>query len=1426
MSDQNSYIVAEERGRRLAKCKADCQDKYGFGGGFTGGVQEFMDGFGGDMNEKRLGCELDCELQYTPEAALTGISAEESVTLDTLYEKSTRQNSNAQATAAGKMLPCAQEYLAQQALLSNAYVTFQDELQNALSANIVTSWVGFPPAQKGLPDWQENLGNMASPDVQAHRLSQIETATSKPTPATIVKGEESQSGIQLKTFNAAEKTFNGGLTDQYANLDPIIIPIYVNKALGELGVDDYYAGALSNLNENIVANWSGWPTFWASWVGAFGAQVGAVLKYPVSEGDLLALSSDAPVENSSQSGYHSLTNKILGTQDSQGDSGGGYVNKNHSRGAPVGILNHGAPLYWPGNYSGRNYAVSNPLTSGETGNRNSINMDDSSYSLAAWASMSEELAEKLKSSVNPTAGDPVDIIVNAITKFAGTVKPIALKMAEASECIYNADKDADNLINNNIQKVIDEAKKMGIDGAADWVSGRDRSGQGAAAGDAAAKALRDAANSGRLLYEGTPEKLFFKEQCFLLSFVGILADYKKYYLDHGDKSDAGAPIINSISPEGNHKRLPYAAVQNAAPSGLPHLTNASLLLDGDPYGFLNKLVMSPYARRLSNIENYELSNIQPKIRLFKVIYDDNGGEKEVEISFDSHFSKQDMDFFKTKESRGAGVGLKYFNFTYDGSNPFAAKKSIKAKLEIFANTFQELLRPRKGKVVELKENLNGQSSHFNYQGTEQYKYIELALKTGKPQLNPICKPNQDYLDMFNENEELAKLNFRLKAVVGLSAPTGLSGMKSADAEAIQAALNDSFVTLNLTPTIHDFSFDEQGRVKFTINYLAYVEDFFNQKGFNIFADPTGRVGYNAIVRKLQMKTYQRDCGASAADDNDTTIPDEENENPPTAQEHLAAIKEKFAQQVEKDQLGSIAQLLDSMACANVIYYINVPYDKVKRFLRSGPFADYKSYVQQYKSGNFIRNNASQSQLIANRTKEAMESLSTTRANRDANEAVQADQVKQEIATAIAMVHPQDNNLAYFYASDLLDIIMANVQLELDELPKMLGEALSGTTPIQHTDICEIRAEIKRLNLFKANFRRFRLLLGPVEIVHQKPHESVLSTFVNFGDIPISVKYFTEWLTTKLLARDENHYPLSKFLNDFFNNLIRTFLNNDTCFAYNIAQKVRLNQSVVTSYTGLSNPREDEITHAIQTKLGPQASRINLSTFRMPKSCDTSTGAVTDVIRPEDSDLPILNISGPRGSFDTYAPLSTEMNYFVFFAGRTMPTEEQRGLRCADEDRGIQHYLLGRDKGLIKNIQLSKTEATGLAEVRFEQDGYDGLRQLRNVYDIQIDSFANVQTFPGTYIYVSPSGFDPSVGVDNDGFDLTDMGIGGYCMITRSEHEFGEGYANSTIHAKWVAAVDAQNEENNHNGRSESVQAASGKCGIYAYRHKAHKGGSN
>ena len=103
----------------------------------------------------------------------------------------------------------------------------------------------------------------------------------------------------------------------------------------------------------------------------------------------------------------------------------------------------------------------------------------------------------------------------------------------------------------------------------------------------------------------------------------------------------------------------------------------------------------------------------------------------------------------------------------------------------------------------------------------------------------------------------------------------------------------------------------------------------------------------------------------------------------------------------------------------------------------------------------------------------------------------------------------------------------------------------------------------------------------------------------------------------------------------------------------------------------------------------------------------------------------------------------EDNYLIFYAGRSQPLEKMTGDTYQDAAAGIMHYVMGRDDGIIKNISLTKTDTKGLAEVRFEQEGYDGLQQLRVVYDVNIDAYPHVQAFPGTYIFVDPRGFAPS-----------------------------------------------------------------------------------
>ena len=151
----------------------------------------------------------------------------------------------------------------------------------------------------------------------------------------------------------------------------------------------------------------------------------------------------------------------------------------------------------------------------------------------------------------------------------------------------------------------------------------------------------------------------------------------------------------------------------------------------------------------------------------------------------------------------------------------------------------------------------------------------------------------------------------------------------------------------------------------------------------------------------------------------------------------------------------------------------------------------------------------------------------------------------------------------------------------------------------------------------------------------------------------------------------------------------------------------------------------------------------------------------------------------------------EVNYMIYFVGRTFPTDAMCGVKADDERYGIYHYQIGRDRGLVKTVKLTKTSTPGLQEVRFEQQGYDGLEQLRVVYDAEIQSYANTNTYPGTYIFIEPKGFSPTnlIGVDGDEIgDLTKYGIGGYYMIIRSTHKYAPGEANSIIEAKWVNQI--------------------------------------
>ena len=768
------------------------------------------------------------------------------------------------------------------------------------------------------------------------------------------------------------------------------------------------------------------------------------------------------------------------------------------------------------------------------------------------------------------------------------------------------------------------------------------------------------------------------------------------------------------------------------------VAQACIMAAGEPFGFINKLTQSESIKTMFEIPPEILSQLQPTVRLYKVIPGEKAGtEEDVEITFDGSTTASDVkEMLANKKRRGRGVGLKSFNWTYDGSDPFSTKKSIKAKLKLHAASFAELLAPRGS-------------------GRKAFRYVDLALKTGGTESG--CRNSVG--DIIEDAS--SKLNFRLKVLVGYAIPKKLA-ISRGDRKKIQAAIRDSFVTLELTPTIHEFEFDEFGRVNLVINYLAYIEDFFDDFYYDIFAvgEKSATANFNRRMKKAFGKAKKnKDAGSDPT---------------PTEEEDPEILK--------AEQMSNLKALLSALFEKKRLYYYKIGYASLTEAMYGGILPVYDV------DGGMPNRNAVTTEVSSLRTRaRAAETAGETAAATAATK--KADNLETHLGFDTAKGFGSDayEQITFFYLYDLIDIILNGIEVALrSTYPNALGNL---TAPVGATHIKT--KEKTTLRRMQTNFKKLRVLLGPIEL--SDPLRPDIYLNVSIGEIPISVNYFTEWMTSKVLAKSRTGFTLSAFINQFVKNYLRNFLNDNKCGGDKSRQRASLYNSSVSSYY---DGATDEI------------SEILLKGWRREKVANKRM----DYYIPKFTGTALLNTMGSRvNEGPRNKGQQSQRNWMIFYAGRSRPQGLMHGDFVSDNKHGIFHYVLGSDKGIVKTIKLDRTSATGLKELRFEQEGYDGLMQLREVYNVTVEAFLLPNTFPGTYMYVDPRGFAPSTTgyhynqnkkkMPLDQYELSRYGIGGYYMIIRTTNTIAEGVRSSQIIAHWVAEVDKTSKSNDGNNAS-------------------------
>lgn len=320
---------------------------------------------------------------------------------------------------------------------------------------------------------------------------------------------------------------------------------------------------------------------------------------------------------------------------------------------------------------------------------------------------------------------------------------------------------------------------------------------------------------------------------------------------------------------------------------------------------------------------------------------------------------------------------------------------------------------------------------------------------------------------------------------------------------------------------------------------------------------------------------------------------------------------------------------------------------------------------------------------------------------------------------------EDNRINFFYLGDLIYTMMDNMY---DEDGKQ-------------------NIDMNKTKLLLSSFATFGAF-GKADGTQSKSF--------NIIDIPISVEYFYEWFTQNVVKPKKLYYPMMDFVRDITNNLVVNLLF-DSCADRPIDTKMRFNTA---NFVLLGKDNKDPFLDFISSDKNGNFPVIDLADYY-------------------GTELPLLSDKeGEKNILDFY-------NYIAIYPIVTTVVHPGNGDKTEDQNKGIYHFHIGSDRGLLKKINFSKTDTQYLRESRFMRNGIDGMMQLSAVYKVSMNLIGNTIYYPGMDLFIDP------IGIGGPKFKSTDetslayiTGIGGYHLVTKVKSTISSGKFETTVDALW------------------------------------------
>ena len=759
-------------------------------------------------------------------------------------------------------------------------------------------------------------------------------------------------------------------------------------------------------------------------------------------------------------------------------------------------------------------------------------------------------------------------------------------------------------------------------------------------------------------------------------------------------------------------------------------------LTGDPSFMVNKIFSNHIDDVLFKMSALQISALVPKIRIYKVIYDTTKDEsgtdvksnpREVEFPFKNHFDIQGL--LESNAKRGVDVGLMSFSWEDAGTNEVESGVLFNANLKIYLQNVEAFNKDRGG-----------------------IKFADLLIVSGKNNLQ---------VGKERDKEVYQDQNYRIKVVAGWAVPDASNKLFSREE---RRAIDKLQIPLFVTSTTHEIEFREDGSVILNLDYVAAIDGRMRHKDCDIlYVEDGGKA--EQMERLLKGRVEQAKKGVTdEAKKRDKEIQDKYKKNYQKKQTISTAIstngpKSTKEQDDARERYFGSAGIKGASSnlevAEKVLEEAETAYNKFVFSQRSKAYSRiinkmqqkgriYQFFLEQTEINDWISSldrftseddaELRKKRILENRINKKNKIISSV-AERSGNvyasafinenlNSLQSEllketdpQKRQQLLKRFSQErNSEDNNekknIHFFFLGDLveaaLEIIYNPEEMNNDSKKNKSKKNLEG-----------------RLGRIRPNKSNFNFILGPVEIVDYDEKGEFRHTSIPMADIPVSLDLFNLWFTETVIKPMKKTYSLKAFFCDLLSRLMNNALSP---VGYGpVGQFNNTNFGVSIFNAPLNEKEKDKGPFQPGSKM-----RINDAVKKFP-------------------------------TYDkTFRNIRNLKQYYMLYH-RGISNRDLEGKYNQDLNKGIHHFVVGSQSGIVKSINFNVDKIPGRREAQIAKSKELTERNFMyaNVYNATVKMVGNPLFKPGMFFYINPLGL---------GFakksDAVKIGIGGYYVATK------------------------------------------------------------